>query len=136
MRLPPPFGRGRPPTTVPWPKLCSPRRIAGPHACFHDRPMITNHVLRSIRYILNLSDQRVVEITQLAAPTFALDKADVQAFLRREDDPEYADCSDAVLARFLDGLVVYCRGRDDRLPPRPPESRVTNNVVLKKLRVA
>ena len=98
--------------------------------------MIANDVLRSIRYMLDLSDQRVVEITQLADPAFALDKADVQAFLRREDDPEYADCSDAVLARFLDGLVVYCRGRDDRLPPRPPETRVTNNVVLKKLRVA
>ena len=97
--------------------------------------MITNDVLRSIRYMLDLSDQRVVEITQLADPAFALDKADVQAFLRREDDPEYADCSDAVLARFLDGLVVYCRGRDARLPVRPPETRVTNNVVLKKLRV-
>ena len=98
--------------------------------------MIANDVLRSIRYMLDLSDQRVVEITQLADPAFALDKADVQAFLRREDDPEYADCSDAVLARFLDGLVVYCRGRDESLPPRPPEKRVTNNVVLKKLRVA
>lgn len=98
--------------------------------------MITNDVLRSIRYMLDLSDQRVVEITQLADPAFALDKADVQAFLRREDDPEYADCSDAVLARFLDGLVVYCRGRDDSRPARPPETRVTNNVVLKKLRVA
>ncbi|GAA5081751.1 DUF1456 family protein [Lysobacter panacisoli] len=98
--------------------------------------MIANDVLRSIRYMLDLSDQRVVEITQLADPAFALDKADVQAFLRREDDPEYADCSDAVLARFLDGLVVYCRGRDERLPVRPPEKRVTNNVVLKKLRVA
>jgi len=98
--------------------------------------MITNDVLRSIRYMLDLSDQRVVEITQLADPVFTLEKADVQAFLRREDDPEYADCSDAVLARFLDGLVIYCRGRDDSRPPRPPETRVTNNVVLKKLRVA
>jgi len=98
--------------------------------------MITNDVLRSIRYMLDLSDQRVVEITQLADPGFALDKADVQAFLRREEDPDYADCSDAVLARFLDGLVIYCRGRDERLPQRPPETRVTNNVVLKKLRVA
>ena len=98
--------------------------------------MITNDVLRSIRYMLDLGDQRVAEIIQLADPAFELGKADVQAFLRREDDPEYVDCSDAVLARFLDGLVVYCRGRDDSRPPRPPETRVTNNVVLKKLRVA
>jgi uncharacterized protein YehS (DUF1456 family) len=33
-------------------------------------------------------------------------------------------------------MVIYCRGRDESRPPRPPETRVTNNVVLKKLRVA
>jgi uncharacterized protein YehS (DUF1456 family) len=37
---------------------------------------------------------------------------------------------------FLDCLVLHRRGRDDSRPPRPPEQRVTNNVVLKKLRVA
>ncbi|HEU0306160.1 MAG TPA: DUF1456 family protein [Lysobacter sp.] len=98
--------------------------------------MINNDVLRSIRYMLDLSDNRVVEITKLADPSFPLEKADVQAFLRREDDPEYTECSNRVLAHFLDGLVIHCRGRNDSLPPRPVEKRVTNNVVLKKLRVA
>ena len=41
-----------------------------------------------------------------------------------------------MLAHFLDGLVIHCRGRNESLPPRPVEKRVTNNVVLKKLRVA
>lgn len=98
--------------------------------------MINNDVLRSIRYMLDLSDIKVVEITRLADPEFPLEKADVQAFLRREDDPDYAECSNRVLAHFLDGLVIYCRGRNESLPPRPVEKRVTNNVVLKKLRVA
>ena len=40
------------------------------------------------------------------------------------------------LAHFLDGLVFFKRGKDDSLPARPVETRVTNNVVLKKLRVA
>ncbi len=98
--------------------------------------MINNDVLRSIRYMLDLSDIKVVEIAMLADPAFVLDKSDVQAFLRREDDPEYVVCSDAVLAHFLDGLVIHCRGRNDSLPPRPVEKRITNNLVLKKLRVA
>lgn len=98
--------------------------------------MINNDVLRSIRYMLDLSDIKVVEIAKLADPTFPLEKADVQAFLRKDDDPDYAECSDSVIAHFLDGLVIYCRGRNDALPPRPVEKRVTNNVVLKKLRVA
>ena len=98
--------------------------------------MINNDVLRSIRYMLDLGDARVVEIIQLADPAFAIDKADVQAFLRRDDEEGHAECSDAVLAHFLDGLVIHCRGRHPDLPPRPVERRVTNNVVLKKLRVA
>lgn len=98
--------------------------------------MINNDVLRSIRYMLDLSDIKVVEIARLVDPAFPLDKVTVQAFLRREDDPEYVECSDAVLAHVLDGLVIHCRGRNDALPPRPVEKRITNNLVLKKLRVA
>ena len=98
--------------------------------------MISNDVLRSLRYMLDLGDARVVEIVQLADPAFAIDRDQVRAFLLKEDEPGYLACSDAVLARFLDGLIVHRRGRDERLPPRPVEKRVDNNVVLKKLRVA
>ena len=98
--------------------------------------MISNDVLRSLRYMLDLGDARVVEIVQLADPAFAIDRDQVRAFLLKEDEPGYLACSNAVLARFLDGLIVHRRGRDERLPPRPVEKRVDNNVVLKKLRVA
>lgn len=101
-----------------------------------DTAMINNDVLRSIRYMLDFGDQHVVELAKLVDPAFPLEKADVQAFLRREDDPEYVECSDRVLAHVLDGLVIHCRGRNDNLPARPVEKRVTNNLVLKKLRVA
>lgn len=98
--------------------------------------MINNDVLRAIRYMLDLSDGKVVEITHLADPAFPIGKDEVQAFLKKDDEPGYVECSNAVLAHFLDGLVFYRRGRDENLPPRPVEKRVTNNVVLKKLRVA
>jgi uncharacterized protein YehS (DUF1456 family) len=98
--------------------------------------MINNDVLRSIRYMLDLGDARVVEIARLADPGFALDKEQVQAYLRKDGEAGYAECSDAVLAHVLDGLVVHMRGRDPNLPARPVEKRVTNNLVLKKLRVA
>jgi uncharacterized protein YehS (DUF1456 family) len=98
--------------------------------------MINNDILRSVRYMLDLSDGKVVEIVKLADPAFALEKDDVQPLLRKEDEEGFAECSNAVLARFLDGLIFFRRGKDDSLPPRPVESRVTNNLVLKKLRVA
>jgi uncharacterized protein YehS (DUF1456 family) len=98
--------------------------------------MINNDVLRSIRYMLDLSDIKVVEITKLADADFPIEKTDVQAFLKKEDEEGYVECSNRVLAHFLDGLVFHYRGRDESQPQRPIEKRVTNNVVLKKLRVA
>jgi uncharacterized protein YehS (DUF1456 family) len=98
--------------------------------------MINNDILRSIRYMLDFGDGKVVEIIQLADADFPIGKEDVQAFLKKDEDPGYAECSDRVLAHFLDGLVVYYRGRNENAPPRPVEKRITNNLVLKKLRVA
>jgi uncharacterized protein YehS (DUF1456 family) len=98
--------------------------------------MINNDVLRSIRYMLDLGDSKVVEIARLADPAFAIDKDAVRAFLLKEDEPGYLACSDGVLAHFLDGLIIHLRGRDESVPSRAVEKRISNNVVLKKLRVA
>ncbi len=98
--------------------------------------MIHNDVLRSVRYMLDLSEPKVVEIVRLVDPAFVLERDDVRAMLLKEEDPAHVPCSDAVLARFLDGLIVHRRGRDDRQPARPFETRMTNNLVLKKLRIA
>lgn len=98
--------------------------------------MITNDVLRSVRYMLDLSEPRLIEIAQLADPAFVIDRAQLQAALKKEDEEGFAPCSDALLAHVLDGLIVQFRGRDETQPLRPVETRVTNNLVLKKLRVA
>jgi uncharacterized protein YehS (DUF1456 family) len=98
--------------------------------------MINNDVLRSIRYMLDLSDGRIVEIAKLADPGLIAEQDEVRAFLKKDVEEGYADCPDRVLAHFLDGLVLHRRGRKEDQPPRPVEKRVTNNLVLKKLRVA
>ena len=98
--------------------------------------MINNDVMRSIRYMLDLGDGKLVEIVRLADADFPIGKTDVPGLLKKEGEQGFVACSDRVLAHFLDGLVVYYRGRDESLPPRPVETHVTNNVILKKLRVA
>ncbi len=98
--------------------------------------MINNDVLRSIRYMLDLSDNKLIELISLPDPDYSIDKEQLDGFLKKEDEDGFVECRDVVLAHFLDGLVLYYRGTDERLPPRPVEKRVNNNVVLKKLRVA
>ncbi|HEX8543067.1 MAG TPA: DUF1456 family protein [Pseudomonas sp.] len=96
--------------------------------------MMNNDVLRSVRYMLDISDGKIVDIVKLAG--FEISKADVIAFMKKEDEEGYLDCSDEIMAHFLDGLVIFKRGKDDSRPPQAVELPITNNTVLKKLRVA
>lgn len=96
--------------------------------------MMNNDILRSVRYMLDLSDAHIVDIAKLA--DFEIDKADVAAYLKKEDEEGYLECSDETLAYFLDGLVFHKRGKDDTRPAQPIELPMTNNMALKKLRVA
>jgi uncharacterized protein YehS (DUF1456 family) len=98
--------------------------------------MINNDVLRSIRYMLDLSDIKLLQLAQLADPKLAVDRESIEAALKREDETGFRECSDALLGHVLEGLVIHRRGRDPTQPARPIEPRVSNNLVLKKLRVA
>jgi uncharacterized protein YehS (DUF1456 family) len=96
--------------------------------------MMNNDILRNVRYMLDLPDAKLATITALAG--LAVPQADFDAYLKKDDEAGYRDCPDKVMAHFLDGLVVYRRGRDDSRPAPPVARRVSNNLVLKKLRVA
>ena len=96
--------------------------------------MINNDVLRSVRYMLDLPDGKLASIAALAG--LAVPQGDIDAYLKKDDEAGYRDCPDKVMAHFLDGLVVHLRGRDENRPPLPVAKRVSNNLVLKKLRVA
>lgn len=96
--------------------------------------MDNNAILRSLHRLLELDAGQLAAIAALAGAE--ADPTSVEAMLRRPDDPWRQPCDDVFLSRFLDGLVLHRRGADDRPPPRPPEVPLTNNTVLKKLRVA
>jgi uncharacterized protein YehS (DUF1456 family) len=98
--------------------------------------MINNDILRSVRYMLDLSDGKVVEIAKLADTDLEISKEDIPGWLKRDEEEGFVECSNLVLAHFLDGLIIYKRGVDPNLPRRAVDRRINNNVVLKKLRVA
>jgi len=96
--------------------------------------MTHNDVLRSLRYLLNVSDAVLADIFRLG--NGAVSRAEVVAFLKTDDDDGYRACDDKAMAHFLNGLVIYKRGKDETRPPQPVEVPVTNNTVMKRIRVA
>ena len=72
--------------------------------------MLNNDVLRSLRYTLKASDAQMAEIAALGGCT--VDEAEVRAWLSREDEDGYQECPDEAMARFLDGLIYFKRGKD------------------------
>lgn len=96
--------------------------------------MINNDVLRSVRYMLSINDAKMVEIVKLDG--FDVDVAAMEAYIIKEGEPGFAPCPDEVMAHFLNGLVFLKRGKDDKFPAPVIELPITNNLVLKKLRVA
>lgn len=93
--------------------------------------MMNNDVLRSIRYMLDINDAKVVDIIKLGG--FDATKADVAAYMKKDEEEGFVPCSDEVMAHFLDGLVFFKRGKDESRPLLPVELPITNNIVLKKL---
>lgn len=96
--------------------------------------MINNDVLRSVRYMLAINDAKMVAIVKL--DDFDVEVAAMGAYLTKEGEPGFAKCPDEVMAHFLSGLVFFKRGKDDKFPAPAVELPITNNLVLKKLRVA
>lgn len=95
--------------------------------------MINNDVLRSIRYMLNVSEFKLVEIVKLGGGEVT--QPEMNTFIKKEDEPGFEECGHKVMSHFLNGLIYLKRGKDESRPPLAPELP-TNNVVLKKLRVA
>jgi uncharacterized protein YehS (DUF1456 family) len=95
--------------------------------------MRNNDVIKSIRYILDLSETEIAEILKLAGynPT----RSEVN-YIFNDNDGEGPDSTHEMTAYFLDGLIYHLRGKSDKHPPQPIQVPVTNNMVLKKLRVA
>ncbi|MCC6690988.1 MAG: DUF1456 family protein [Bacteroidia bacterium] len=74
-------------------------------------PLTNNDILKKLRVALQLRDDDIVEILKLV--DFRITKAELGAFFRKEDHPNYRECGDQILRNFLNGLVIYKRGKKE-----------------------
>lgn len=95
--------------------------------------MTNNDILRRVRFILNLNDDLVLKIFRLVESEATIE--DFNCWLLKDDDDHYKSCQDQVFAEFLNGLIIFKRGaREGGIPLA--ESKLTNNLILKKLKIA
>ena len=95
--------------------------------------MTNNDVIRRIRYTFNFDDTKMIAIFELGG--LEVTRAEISDWLKKEDDPDYQNCSDVQLATFLNGLIIDKRGRKDGPQPEP-ETSLSNNIIFRKLKIA
>lgn len=92
-----------------------------------------NDVLRRLRYMFDYDDSQMMDV--FAQADHAVTREQVCNWLKQDDDAAFVKIKDREMAVFLNGLINLRRDRRDG-PQAEPENRLTNNMVLMKLRIA
>lgn len=87
--------------------------------------MTNNDIFKKLRVALQLRDDQIVEILELV--DFRISKAELSAFFRNADHPNYVECGDQVLRNFLNALVIHLRGTKEN--PKNPAEVIRKNTL-------
>jgi uncharacterized protein YehS (DUF1456 family) len=103
---------------------------------FMEKKMDNNELLRSIRDALELDEATMIGIFKEAGREVG--QSAIAAFLKTEEEDNYLPCANPIMAFFLDGLIVHNRGKKEGSAPSAakPVVKLSNNTILKKLRIA
>ena len=104
--------------------------------------MVNNDILIRLRYALNITDLKLVELFELAGMPLSAEA--LRPLFLKEGEEGYRECDGPTLGAFLEGLVISKRGRKEGAPSAGPAGAAkpawvgqpSNNDVLKAVRVA
>lgn len=108
--------------------------------------MNNNDILIRLRYALDIKNRDMVEIFKLGG--IELTKEEVLKLLTKSADndddiaeSEENDFTNTMLESFLNGMIIFKRGKQDPKPGQPNRSELSlnesvNNILLKKLKIA
>ncbi len=94
----------------------------------------TNEILYRIQKALKLNLEDIIEAYKLE--NYKMPKTHLKNILKRRQDKDFMLCSYEELGVFLDGLVTLKRGPSPQKREDNETIELTNNLILKKLRVA
>jgi len=96
--------------------------------------MQINDILFKIKTALSLDNSQIIEAYRLA--DYEMSEARLEAISKRRLDKGYEEATYEELGVFLDGLVLLKRGPSDKVADDNEAVPLTNNLILKKIRVA
>ncbi|MFJ7936246.1 DUF1456 family protein [Sporosarcina sp. NPDC096371] len=104
--------------------------------------MNNNDILIRLRYALDIKNAAMVEIFKLGGIEVSIEEVK-NLLTKLEDDEAVSRCSNHMLDSFLNGFIIYKRGKQE---PKPGQSEKpalaiknnenVNNILLKKLKIA
>ena len=94
--------------------------------------MRNNDILRRLRYVFDFSDSKMIALFKDGGQEVS--RAEVSAWLKKDDDPESVVCNDQLLATFLNGFISDRRGKRQDVE-QVAETYLPNNLILRKLKI-
>lgn len=94
----------------------------------------TNEILYRIQKALNLTQEEMIQSYTLE--NYEMKAEHLEALVKRRLDKGFELCSYEELGLFLDGLVTLKRGPSTKKKNEDEVVELTNNLILKKLRIA
>jgi uncharacterized protein YehS (DUF1456 family) len=94
----------------------------------------TNEILYRIKKALNLSTEEILEAYKLE--DYDMETSHLESLLKRRLDDGFVTATYEELGVFLDGFVTLKRGPSPKKPNDDEAVELTNNLILKKLRIA
>jgi uncharacterized protein YehS (DUF1456 family) len=96
--------------------------------------MNTNDTLYKIQKALSLSSEEMLKTYELES--YDMKEEQLDALLKKRQDKGFKQCNFEELGVFLDGLVTLKRGPSPKKSNDDEVVELTNNLILKKLRIA
>ena len=96
--------------------------------------MHINDILFKIKTALSLDNEAIIKAYTLVEYEMSQDR--LTDILKKRQDKGYAEATYEELGLFLDGLILLKRGKASTTKDEDEVFELTNNLILKKLRVA
>ena len=100
--------------------------------------MRNNNVLRELGYALDITAEEMVEIFKKS--NYNVDILKINNMFKRDKEEGFFNVNDNIMTLFLDGFIIHKRGenpkKDESAAPVKKDKRLSNNDILKKLKIA